>query len=153
MPIKGYKMSMEHKISLSKAKKGKPSPMKGRNRSDEFREKIKKANIKRYLSGEMQKRISNTLKGRFLGEKSPRWNGGKKGQKQEKIAGRKRPDQCEVCGSLGIICFDHDHITGKFRGWICNRCNFSLGLVKDNIETLRALANYIERSQNIKNQN
>lgn len=66
---------------------------------------------------------------------------------KEKLAGRKRPEQCEICGSLGKICFDHDHITNKFRGWICLRCNVALGMVKDNSETLMALADYIKRSK------
>lgn len=63
--------------------------------------------------------------------------------KLEKIAGRKRPEQCEICGAIGKICFDHDHNTGKFRGWICTRCNLVLGLVKDNAELLDAINKYI----------
>jgi hypothetical protein len=67
---------------------------------------------------------------------------------QEREAGRQRPTQCEVCGGLGGkkgICFDHDHATGKFRGWICGHCNRALGLLKDNPTTLRALAGYLEK--------
>lgn len=64
-------------------------------------------------------------------------------EKQEEKAERKRPEQCEVCGAIGTICFDHDHATGKFRGWICNRCNLVLGLVKDNSESLMKLAEYL----------
>ena len=63
--------------------------------------------------------------------------------KKETIAGRKKPSQCEVCGSIGRICFDHDHITGKFRGWLCFRCNIVLGFVKDNTELLDAIKNYL----------
>ena len=65
-------------------------------------------------------------------------------KKREKIAGRKRPNQCEICGAMGKICFDHDHETGKFRGWICLRCNFALGLVKDNIEILFTMIKYLK---------
>lgn len=36
--------------------------------------------------------------------------------------------------------------TGKFRGWLCMRYNFALGLVKDNIETLYSLAEYLKKN-------
>lgn len=64
----------------------------------------------------------------------------------EKAAGRPRPGHCEVCGELHRwICFDHDHSTGKFRGWICDRCNKVLGHVYDRPSVLRLLADYLER--------
>lgn len=44
----------------------------------------------------------------------------------------------------GIICFDHSHATGSFRGWICSYCNRSLGFARDKPETLRKLAEYLE---------
>jgi len=89
----------------------------------------------------------------IMGEKHWRWSGGKgarveriKTQKlleQEKLAGRKKPLNCEICGSNKKICFDHDHETGKFRGWICGRCNTALGLVDDNTEVLEKMIKYI----------
>ena len=63
--------------------------------------------------------------------------------KNEKRAGRPRPEQCELCGAMGRICYDHNHQTGKFRGWICLRCNVALGMVKDNCELLLKMVNYI----------
>ena len=30
---------------------------------------------------------------------------------------------CEICGSTKRLCIDHDHVTGKVRGRLCNRCN------------------------------
>lgn len=68
-------------------------------------------------------------------------------QKREKLAGRKRSEQCEICGSLGLMCFDHDHDTGKFRGWICHRCNLALGLAKDNVETLEEMIKYLIKNK------
>lgn len=64
--------------------------------------------------------------------------------KLEQIAGRPRPETCECCGRVGKICWDHDHQTGAFRGWICDRCNSALGMAQDSPETLRALARYLE---------
>lgn len=83
------------------------------------------------------------------GSAHPQWKGGvsvdwEKNQK-EKLAGRKRPEHCEICGAMGRICFDHDHKTGKFRGWICHRCNVVLGFVKDNSELLNELAEYLKK--------
>lgn len=75
---------------------------------------------------------------------------------QEKRAielGRPKPDHCEMCGKDGYgqgnkprigICFDHDHETGKARGWLCDRCNKVLGLVKDDPDLLRKMIAYLE---------
>ena len=41
---------------------------------------------------------------------------------------------------------DHDHVTGKVRGLLCGNCNRALGLVKDNMETLVRLQEYLEKS-------
>ncbi|MEK6897606.1 MAG: endonuclease domain-containing protein [Nanoarchaeota archaeon] len=71
----------------------------------------------------------------------------------EKLAGCPKPERCEVCGSSLKICFDHDHKTGKFRGWICDRCNRILGFAKDDSKLLRDLANLIDSSNGrLKNQ-
>lgn len=68
-------------------------------------------------------------------------------QKQEVIAGRKKPARCEICGKTGAICFDHCHKSKKFRGWICSRCNHVLGCIKDSSKLLYKLANYLEISE------
>lgn len=69
-------------------------------------------------------------------------------RKQEFIAGRARPDICDVCGGNdGGIVFDHDHQTGNFRGWTCWADNIVLGLVNDDPQRLRRLADYLERKQ------
>jgi hypothetical protein len=38
---------------------------------------------------------------------------------------------------------DHDHETGEVRGLLCYTCNTAVGLVQDNPDTLRALADYL----------
>jgi len=57
------------------------------------------------------------------------------------------PDRCEICERAAPVQFDHDHITGEFRGWLCHTCNTALGGLGDNREgLLRALA-YLERAE------
>ncbi len=41
---------------------------------------------------------------------------------------------------------DHDHNTGKVRGWICNSCNISMGQLDDDIDTLKRAVNYLEEN-------
>lgn len=62
------------------------------------------------------------------------------------IAGRPRPSVCDLCRENNIrIVFDHCHREGHFRGWLCDRCNRVLGLVKDSQKLLKAMAKYLER--------
>ena len=43
------------------------------------------------------------------------------------------------------LSIDHNHVTGKIRGLLCNRCNSSIGKFEDNITLIRAAANYLEK--------
>jgi hypothetical protein len=71
-------------------------------------------------------------------------NAARRRRKQDLLAGRPRPETCEVCGSPGRISWDHNHATGKFRGWLCGCCNSILGFARDSFSQLRLLANYVE---------
>jgi hypothetical protein len=42
-------------------------------------------------------------------------------------------------------CLDHDHTTGKFRGWVCDDCNLAIGRAGDTLEGVRRLVSYMER--------
>ena len=59
------------------------------------------------------------------------------------------PDWCECCGRMPetALCFDHDHVTGKFRGWICSPCNRSIGQLGDSIEGVEKALAYLKRVQ------
>lgn len=68
--------------------------------------------------------------------------------KKEQVikAGRDRPHECEICGEAEVrICFDHCHETGLFRGWLCVRCNSTLGLVRDKVNILEKLIEYLKK--------
>lgn len=39
---------------------------------------------------------------------------------------------------------DHCHLTGRVRGLLCRRCNFTLGFARDNPDLLRRMATYVE---------
>jgi hypothetical protein len=65
--------------------------------------------------------------------------------KQVAVAGRPKPETCEICNSSEFrIVWDHCHAEGHFRGWICDRCNRVLGIVRDSPSLLRNLASYLE---------
>jgi|SRR5208283_4360355 len=60
------------------------------------------------------------------------------------------PDACEIClvpRGENNLYWDHDHITEKHRGWLCNHCNLALGQLKDSPKILRAAIAYLERSR------
>lgn len=52
--------------------------------------------------------------------------------------------RCAVCQEVPRrICVDHDHETGDVRGLLCSSCNTALGLLKEDLLRISALADYI----------
>lgn len=58
------------------------------------------------------------------------------------------PCKCPICERGGRMVYDHCHISGEGRGWLCDSCNVALGRVDDNPATLEKLAAYL-REHNI----
>jgi len=58
-------------------------------------------------------------------------------------------NSCAICGTKFIkksdAKLDHDHITNKHRELLCNGCNTSLGLMKENKEYLLSMVRYIKK--------
>ena len=48
----------------------------------------------------------------------------------------------------GSWVIDHCHDTEKFRGWLCHKCNRSLGGFDDNILTLKRAIQYLKGTDN-----
>ena len=63
---------------------------------------------------------------------------------------RPEPENCENCSRKLEPGFrthaDHDHVTGKFRGWLCNKCNLGLGCLGDSIEAIERTLGYLRRA-------
>lgn len=59
---------------------------------------------------------------------------------------RAAPECCEICGRSDRkrrLALDHDHATGKFRGWLCGMCNTAIGKFNDNPVWLERAAVYV----------
>ena len=69
---------------------------------------------------------------------------------------RPEPLICDVCkkpetrrhkdtGKLFALALDHCHKTGKFRGWLCSKCNTTLGRHLDDALLFLKIADYLIR--------
>jgi len=87
-------------------------------------------------------------------------DGNKIKTKQKKEWGKTKPKykpfKCPVCLKRTIplvtskIVLDHDHVTGKARGWICDSCNTGLGRFKDDVGLLERAIEYLKEKSDLK---
>jgi hypothetical protein len=59
---------------------------------------------------------------------------------------------CDICAKPGtsrfpILRFDHDHATLAHRGWLCDKCNRSLGCLGDDVTSIIKVLNYLNKSE------
>jgi hypothetical protein len=54
----------------------------------------------------------------------------RKAQGVKNPTGETKIGPCEICDKISSLVFDHDHNNGKFRGWLCQRCNLTLGTLE-----------------------
>lgn len=58
--------------------------------------------------------------------------------------------ECPICkkrtipGLTSKVVLDHDHKTGRPRGWICDSCNTGIGRFKDDVKLLEEAIKYLK---------
>lgn len=81
----------------------------------------------------------------------------------DKNAGRRRrglppptrdmPSACECCGAQKYLpgrnglALDHCQETGRFRGWLCFKCNTAIGKLGDTAAGIKQALDYLLRSE------
>ncbi len=74
----------------------------------------------------------------------------KKKAKQMGIDYKSEKTICEICKKTSTkgnsIVFDHCHEKNIFRGYCCNSCNRSIGVLGDNIKGIINVANYLMKT-------
>ncbi|MGY1812429.1 endonuclease domain-containing protein [Blastococcus sp. SYSU D00820] len=53
-------------------------------------------------------------------------------------------NRCAICADSDPGHIDHDHVGGRVRGLLCERCNLALGLLRDDPQLMRSAAAYVE---------
>lgn len=56
---------------------------------------------------------------------------------------------CAICNKhiAKNLSVDHNHITGKIRGLLCQKCNQALGMLEDNVDFFENAIKYLIRNQ------
>ena len=132
---------------------GQNNPFWGKKHTEKTKKKIRISQLGHRMSDTSKEKLHIYRTGKTpwnLGKSgglSSNWKGGNSQSYRykhgEELAGRKRPKECEVCTTPGVVCFDHDHGDLKFRGWICQHCNIIIGMAKDDPKILDLLAAYL----------
>jgi hypothetical protein len=56
--------------------------------------------------------------------------------------------ECGICKSIDKkLVFDHCHTTNKFRDYLCDPCNRSMGVLGDNVDGLLRALNYLNKHE------
>lgn len=54
--------------------------------------------------------------------------------------------RCAICKEIMTSPWvDHDHQTNEIRGLLCRLCNTAVGMIGENVETLKSMIKYLER--------
>lgn len=64
-------------------------------------------------------------------------------QEEERKLKEKNNGICPICKKRKAIAIDHNHITGKVRGYICSKCNLGLHYL-ENEELKKNMERYLK---------
>jgi hypothetical protein len=62
----------------------------------------------------------------------------------ETIQPKPKDGCCQKCRRVADLHLDHDHATGRFRGWLCIQCNMGIGQLGDTVEGLQEAITYLK---------
>jgi hypothetical protein len=164
------KFTEEHKRKLSEAHRDQVSWRKGKifvNKDEQYKNKLayrrmwRVKNRERILKQEGEYRDKNRIavnqysRLRYYKNKQKELDRirfkkyGITGEEYREILER-QGIKCPICNRdiTKNLSVDHNHITGKIRGLICNSCNLAIGNANDSPDRLRAMADYLERNDN-----
>jgi Recombination endonuclease VII len=120
-------MSKEAKAKYNKTDKGRASHARWRQKNIEYQTKWRKRNPESVRRAKLKHRYG------FVPPPAP--------------------TMCEACSRPFSevskhhgACVDHDHATGKFRGWLCNDCNLAIGRAGESRDRLQLLINYLDNA-------
>lgn len=69
---------------------------------------------------------------------------------------REQRGLCAICNQPErsernrLLCADHDHETGRFRGLLCSQCNRAIGLLNDDPDTIAIAARYVLKNHQLR---
>lgn len=129
---------------------------------EDVKQRNRELDRKRYLASDkrkMQKRKSNeklraTPEGKIrrsiLESKQYARKNGHVAVNPETVIAPHTDNNCDLCGKppgKRRLCLDHCHKTGRFRGWLCDNCNGSLGHLGDTVEGLEKAIDYLKNGR------
>lgn len=112
----------------------------------EYDKEYYKHNKKKYLKYAVEWRKNNLDRANLIATKS------RLGLTQDEIEKYAldreiQKGKCKICNVKTKLHCDHDHVTGKYRGAICNKCNVAIAFMNDDIGVLKAAIQYLERDK------
>ena len=109
-------------------------------RQDPTRKEIARDRSKKFRDGNKS----------LLKEKKLKYNFGINLAEYENILNR-QGGVCAICGKSPnkekSLVVDHDHVTEKVRGLLCQKCNLALGQFQDSPINLLSAINYLENNR------
>ena len=132
----------------------KPSTLKSRAAYNEWRWHRRHPNTPKKIDGRSKRKITSEQRRLNRNSANRRWSATPHGKILTALKGTRRrakrfgympcdpatvrppyDNLCDHCWQPTTkLYLDHDHATGRFRGWLCNSCNLAFGYFGDNVE-------------------